>query len=156
MRPRKILTFVFIALLLSIAYLSMHAAPVLSNENFSYHGGTAWRTNFTEAKQLATEQDKPIIIYFWTTWCTYCEDYNEKVYPNATVQSHLNDFVKVAVNLDGDSSLQQRYNVNYPPQHVIITHDGKVLVRIPGYANKGDFIAYLKAAKQRAEGNNST
>ncbi|EMA46874.1 hypothetical protein C448_05763 [Halococcus morrhuae DSM 1307] len=155
MRPRKLLTFVFIALLLSIGYLSMNAAPVLSDENFSYHGDTAWRTDFSEAKEIANEQHTPIVLYFWTTWCTYCEDYNENVYPNETVQNRLDDFVKVAVNLDGDSSLQQRYNVNFPPQHVIITPDGEELVRITGYADREDFLSYLETANKRANGTES-
>jgi thiol:disulfide interchange protein len=148
--PRKASTLAFLALVLGIGYLSMHAAPVMSDEKYSYHGDTAWRTDFSEARQMAAEQDRPIVVYFWTTWCTYCEDYNRNVYSDPTVQSRLDDFVLVAVNLDSDGSeatrLKQRYNVNYPPQHVVVTPDGEVLTRISGYAPKGDFVSYLDRA----------
>ena len=152
MKPRKALTIAFFVFLLGIGYLSMHSAPVLSDDNYSYHGETQWRTDFSEAEQLASEQDRPIVVYFWTTWCTYCDDYNKYVYSDAEVQAELDDFVKVAVNLDSDepsaSRLQRTYNANYPPQHVIVTPDGEVLVRINGYAETSDFLSYLEAGKR--------
>jgi len=158
--PRKASTLAFLALVLGIGYLSMHAAPVLSDEQYSYHGDTAWRTDFSQAEELAAEQNKPIVLYFWTTWCTYCEDYNRQVYSDQTVQSHLDEFVLVAVNLDNDgpeaSRLQRKYNVNYPPQHVIVTPEGEVLTRISGYAPKQDFLAYLERAKQKANADAGT
>ncbi|AXG11167.1 thioredoxin family protein [Haloplanus rubicundus] len=130
----------------------MNAAPALSDENYSYHGDTRWQTNMSAAQATAVAEDKPIVVYFWTTWCTYCEDYNREVYADPAVQSELDDFVKVAVNLDSDepsaSRLQRTYNVNYPPQHVIVTPDGEVLVRINGYAETSDFRSYLEAGKR--------
>mgnify|MGYP006285740527 CR=1 FL=1 len=157
--PRKASTLAFLTLVLGIGYLSMHAAPVMSDDKYSYHGDTEWRTDFAEAKQVAAEQDRPVVVYFWTTWCTYCEDYNRKVYSDPTVQSRLDDFVLVAVNLDNDgteaSRLKQQYNVNYPPQHVIITPDGEVLTRISGYASKPDFLSYLDSADRQYNGSES-
>jgi thiol:disulfide interchange protein len=152
MKPRKAMTLAFFVVLLGIGYFSMNAAPALSDENYSYHGDTRWQTNMSAAQSTAAAEDKPIVVYFWTTWCTYCEDYNREVYADPAVQSELDDFVKVAVNLDSDapaaSRLQRQYNVNYPPQHVIVTPDGEVLVRINGYAETGDFLSYLEAGKQ--------
>jgi thioredoxin-related protein len=48
--------------------------------------------------------------------------------------------------------MQQEYNVNYPPQHVVVTPDGEVLVRINGYAGTEDFLSYLDAAEGRYSG----
>jgi len=141
------MTLAFFAMLLGIGYISMHTAPTLTDANYSYHGDTQWRTNFTEARTVAATEDRPIVVYFWTTWCTYCEDYNRDVYSDPAVQSDLDGFVKVAVNLDSDAPaatrLQRRYDVNYPPQHVIVTPEGEVLVRITGYAPTPDFRTYL-------------
>ena len=160
MKPRKAMTLAFFVVLLSIGYFSMHAAPTLSDENYSYHGDTRWQTNVTAAEETAAAEGKPIVVYFWTTWCTYCEDYNREAYADPAVQSKLDDFVKVAVNLDDDGGesarMQQEYNVNYPPQHVIITPDGEVLVRVNGYAGTEDFLSYLDAAEQRYASGGST
>jgi len=151
MKARKAMTLAFFVVLLSIGYFSMNAAPTLSDERYSYHGDTRWQTNVSAAQATAAAEDKPMVVYFWTTWCTYCEDYNREVYSDPAVQSELDDFVKVAVNLDSDAPeaarVQRKYNVDYPPQHVVVSPDGEVLVRINGYAGTDDFLSYLDAAK---------
>ncbi|SEF98594.1 thioredoxin family protein [Halobellus limi] len=153
MNPRKAMTIAFFAALLGIGYVSMNAAPVLSGEGYSYHGETRWQTDYADAVETAAAEDEPVVIYFWTTWCTYCEDYNQNHYSDPAVRSELDEFTKVAVNLDSDAEadarLQQRYNVNYPPQHVVVTPEGDVLTRIPGYAPPEDFLAYLETARER-------
>jgi len=158
MTPRKALTVVFFVLVLGIGYYSMSAAPVLSDQNYSYHGGTEWHTDYERAAQIAADEDKPVLVYFWTTWCTYCEDYNQQVYPDPTVQSHLDEFVLVAVNLDADGEstarLKQRYGAKYPPQHVAVTADGTQLSRINGYADREDFVAFLERARTTYENQN--
>jgi thiol:disulfide interchange protein len=155
MDSRKVLTLAFFALVLSVGYYSMNAAPVQSDESYSYHGETKWHTNMTEAQTIASSQDKPILIYFWTTWCTYCEDYNQQVYSDSSVQAELDEFVLLAVNLDSDrptaTNQSQRYDVSYPPQHVAVTADGEQLTKLPGYAPKDDFLSYLQRSQRQAQ-----
>ena len=153
MESRKALTIAFFVLVLSIGYYSMGAAPVRSDSGYSYHGGTEWHTNVTEAQSIAANQDKPILVYFWTTWCTYCEDYNEQVYDTPAVRNQLDEFVLLAVNLDSSQSshvgVAQQYNADYPPQHVVTTPNGTQVSKLPGYASKNDFLGYLEQAQQR-------
>ncbi|MFD1685263.1 thioredoxin family protein [Halobellus litoreus] len=160
MNPRKAMTIAFFAALLGIGYVSMNAAPVLSGEGYSYHGETRWQTDYADAVETAAAEDEPVVIYFWTTWCTYCEDYNQNHYSDPAVRSELDEFTKVAVNLDSDAEadarLQQRYNVNYPPQHVVVTPEGDVLTRIPGYASPEDFLTYLETARERYQSGTTT
>lgn len=155
MTPRKVLTVAFFVLVLGIGYYSMTAAPVLSDQSYSYHGGTKWHTDYDQATRQAAEEGKPVLVYFWTTWCTYCEDYNEKVYPDPAVRDRLDDFVLVAVNLDDDSPtasrLKQRYDAQYPPQHVAVTVNGTRLGRINGYTDKSGFVSFLERAESRYE-----
>jgi thiol:disulfide interchange protein len=153
MEPRKALTLLFLTLLLGVGYASMNAAPVKSDETYSYHGDTEWRTNVSAAQDLARANDQPVLVYFWTTWCTYCEDYNQQVYSDPVVQEELDEFVLVAVNLDSSrpqaTRSMRRYNVSYPPQHVATTADGQRLAKLPGYAERDDFLAFLSRARQQ-------
>ena len=80
MNPRKLFTLTLLMTALGIGYYSMNAAPVLSDESHSYHGDTAWGTDVDEALEAAAAEDKPVLVYFWTTWCTYCEEYNANAY----------------------------------------------------------------------------
>ncbi|WP_336133908.1 thioredoxin family protein [Natronomonas amylolytica] len=155
MNPRKLFTITLLILALGIGYYSMNSAPVLSDENYSYHGDTAWQTDVNESLDTAAEEEKPVLVYFWTTWCTYCEDYNNNAYTDQQIIDRLDEFVLLAVNLDDGSpaakELQQEYNANYPPQHVAITPDGEVLVEINGYAETDAFATYLDEARAEWE-----
>ncbi len=151
MNPRKLFTLTLLITALGIGYYSMNAAPVLSDESHSYHGDTAWRTDVDEALEAAAAEDKPVLVYFWTTWCTYCEEYNANAYTDPGILDRLDEFVLLAVNLDDGSEsaarLQTEYNANYPPQHVAITPEGEVLVEINGYAEPDAFATYLDDAR---------
>ncbi|MDY6775149.1 MAG: thioredoxin family protein [Halobacteria archaeon] len=152
MKPKKVLTVAVLVLGISVAYYSMNAAPVTSDQTYSYHGGTAWHSNYTEAKQIAQEKNKPMLLYFWATWCTYCEDYDQKVYTDEDVRNQLEDYVLVGVNMDRNDEVTERlkreYDANYPPQHVILTPDGETVTEINGYAKKETFLRILKNAKR--------
>lgn len=155
MNARKVLTIVFFVTALGIGYTSMNTAPVLSDESYSYHGDTAWHTDYEQAKAIAQEENKPILVYFWTTWCTYCEDYNKNVYSKPAVQDRLDEFVLVAVNLDSDdaqaSRLASEYNADYPPQLVATDPQGERLVKINGYVERQQFLSYLDKAERRMD-----
>ena len=155
MNARKVLTVVFFVAALGIGYTSMNTAPVLSDESYSYHGDTAWHTDYEKAQSIAEEEDKPMLVYFWTTWCTYCEDYNQNVYSKPAVQDRLDDFVLVAVNLDADdpqaSRLSSQYNADYPPQLVATDPQGDRLVKINGYVERQQFLSNLDEAERRMD-----
>ncbi|MFW5918075.1 MAG: thioredoxin family protein [Haloferacaceae archaeon] len=148
--PRKILTIAVLVAAVGIGYYSMNSASVLSDDNYSYHGETKWQTDVDEATELAVEEERPVLVYFWTTWCTYCEDYNQNAYQDSAVMERLDEFVLLAVNLEedkpGTNELQREYDANYPPQHVAITPDGEVLTEINGYAEPDAFRGYLDDA----------
>jgi thiol:disulfide interchange protein len=156
MRPRKVLTLVFLVSVLGVGYLSMHSAPVQSDASRSYHGDTAWHTNVTAAQQLSERRGDPLLVYFWTTWCSYCEDYDEKVYSDPAVREALDGFVLLAVNLDADGPaidrLKGRYEATYPPQHVAVSPSGERLLTLRGYAEREAFLSALREAQRNADG----
>jgi len=96
------------------------------------------------------------LIYFWTTWCTYCEDYNANAYSDPAVLKQLDEFVLLAVNLEDNSqqagALQQQYSANYIRHSIVaVTPDGEVLVEINGYAETDAFQGYLDEALEEWE-----
>ncbi|AQL42564.1 thioredoxin family protein [Halorientalis sp. IM1011] len=155
MNARKSLTAVVLVVALGVGYTSMSTAPVLRDDAYSYHGDTKWHTDYERAATIADEQNRPMLVYFWTTWCTYCEDYDENVYSDPTVRDRLDEFVLVAVNLDNDGSrtseLVNRYDANYPPQLVATHPNGTRLVKINGYVERDRFLSHLDRAERRMD-----
>ncbi|APW98690.1 thioredoxin family protein [Halobiforma lacisalsi AJ5] len=153
MTPRKLLTIVVLIAVLGFGYYSMNAAPVLSDHDYTYQGGIEWHEDPDEAIAVAEEQDKPVLVYYWTTWCTYCQEYSDNHYQNEEIRGELDEYVLLAINLDEPgpgASLASEHEAAYPPQHVIMTADGEEVSRLGGYVEEDRFLEELRSGADSA------
>lgn len=151
MDSRKVVTIVFFILILGVGYYSMNAAPVQSDHQFTYQGGVEWYENPDDAAATASAENKPILVYYWTTWCTYCDDYDEDHYRDPEVRDLMDDYVLLAINLDDPGPgepLANAHNANYPPQHVIMTPDGEPIEEIGGFVEQERFVEVLEQSRE--------
>ncbi|MFQ6073242.1 MAG: thioredoxin family protein [Methanosarcinales archaeon] len=149
MKPIKIITLLAIVIIIGFMYVSVQSSPVLSDEKYSYLGGLTWNKNIDEGFRIAQEQNKPILVYFWAQWCKYCEQLETKTLPNEKVSKILkNDFVLVAIDLDEQGEVAQRYGVSYPPHEIFLDKNGNIITRIPGYVDANRFLMELKEVKK--------
>ena len=147
MTPRKLLTVAFFLVVLGVGYYSMNAAPVTSDHGYTYQGGLEWHEDPEEAFEAAETEGKPVLVYYWTTWCTYCDEYDDDHYRDDAVREELDEFVLLAINIDDPGPgepLAHEHEVNYPPQHVIVTPDGEPVEDIGGYVEREEFLSVLE------------
>ncbi|NGM70685.1 thioredoxin family protein [Natronolimnobius sp. AArcel1] len=148
MTPRKLLTIVVLIAVLGFGYYSMNTAPVLSDHDYTYQGGLEWHEDPDEALALAQQEDKPVLVYYWTTWCTYCQNYEDEHYQDEDVRDVLDEYVLLAINLDDPGpgmSLAAEHEANYPPQHVLMTADEQEISRLGGYTEQDQFLSELES-----------
>ncbi len=148
MTPRKLLTILVLVGALGFGYYSMNAAPVMSDQDYTYQGGIEWHEDPDEALSVAEQEDKPVLVYYWTTWCTYCQDYEDDHYQNEDIQELLDEYVLLAINLDepGDgSALASDHDALYPPMHVIIDDNEEILGQLGGFTEEDRFKEELEA-----------
>lgn len=147
--PQKLLTVVVLVAALGFGYYSMNAAPVLSDQDSTYQGGIEWHEDPDEAMNIAQEENKPVLVYYWTTWCTYCQEYDENHYKDDEVREELDEYVLLAINIDepgAGEELAAEHDATYPPQHVIMSPEGEEIRRLGGYVEKDRFLEELSAA----------
>lgn len=145
--PKKLLTVVVLVAALGFGYYSMNAAPVLSTEDTTYQGGLEWHEDPDDAMSAAQEKDKPVLVYYWTTWCTYCQEYDENHYQNDEIREQMDEYVLLAINIDEPGAGQEllaEHEASYPPQHVIMSPDGEEQTRIGGYVEEDRFLEELE------------
>lgn len=145
--PKKLLTVVVLVVALGFGYYSMNAAPVLSTEDTTYQGGLEWHEDPDDAMSIAQQEDKPILVYYWTTWCTYCQEYDENHYQNDEIREQMDEYVLLAINIDepgAGEELLAEHEATYPPQHVIMSPDGEERTRIGGYVEEDRFLEELE------------
>lgn len=100
------------------------------------HGGIEFMTDYDAAKQKAVDQDKPLLLYFWADWCHWCDKYHKNVFPDSRVKDAADGYVRVAVDVDSDSSLVDRHGVQGPPVMVLVDPEtGETIHKLGGYPN---------------------
>jgi len=139
MRTKKLVSILVLILILSFAYFSYITALknfTLSDKNSSYLGGIKFHraaAGLEEGFQIAQQENKPVMMYFWAIWCQYCAKFQTDTLGNTQVKQILeNDYVLVAMDLDIDREVAQQYSVSYPPYLVFMDTKGNVLQRVPG------------------------
>jgi len=139
MRTKKLLSLFVLVLILAFAYFSYTIALsnfTLSDKNNSYLGGIQFKraaSGLEEGFQIAQQENKPIMMYFWAIWCQYCARFQTDTLGNPQVKKILEeDYVLVAMDLDIDREVAQKYGVSYPPYVIFMDTKGNVLERVPG------------------------
>lgn len=106
-----------------------------------------------ETFNLATHANKPLLVYFWATWCPICTFKEESIeaiskdYPVITIamQSGDKDTLKVymqannlsfAVIEDNNSILANRYGIKAVPVSFILNAEGKIVFIESGYTSE--------------------
>jgi thioredoxin-related protein len=139
MKTKKLLTILVLILIISFAYGSYNIALskfTLSDKNNSYLGGIKFYrsdSGLEKGFQIAQQEKKPVMVYFWAIWCQYCAKFQTDTLGNPQVKQILeNDYVLVAMDLDVDRDVSSRYGVGYPPYLIFMDPNGNVLQRVPG------------------------
>ncbi len=144
MKTKKLLSILVLILMISIAYgsynISLHDFK-LSDTNYSYLGGLTWYRSLDKGFELAQQENKPIAVYFWAIWCQYCAKFQSDTLGNPQVKKILqDDYVLVAMDLDIDRDVANKYGVSYPPYVLFLDGKNTVLERIPGAVDADYFL----------------
>jgi len=92
--------------------------------------------------RLLKDSTKPIVLDFWASWCGPCR-MMDPIFAQASEERP--DFVFGKVNVDEETKLAQRYNVQAIPTLLVIV-DGKVVKRSVGVLQKEALLQLLDEA----------
>lgn len=116
-----------------ILFVLWRTSPTqLGKEAFSATG-LPTRT-LAEAKAMAKEQSKPLLIDFSAYWCPTCRRLDREVLSSNAVKQKINDqyiFVRVDSEADGTRDLMKRYEIYGFPSLVVTDAEGRLIRRIP-------------------------
>lgn len=150
MNPKKIITLVALIAIAVFAVLSAKTTPVIIDKNYTYVGDLVWLNSYEAGLEKAKLENKPVVLYFWATWCKFCRKLHDEVYPDPTVNSLLTErFVLVAINIDKNKEIPAKYGVQYPPAIIFVDADGNVITKVMGYTPKENFLVYVNSVLEK-------
>jgi len=85
-----------------------------------YEGASGYASAMEEARQ----DHRVVAVYFYTDWCHYCRELEDKLLQTPAVQEHLTAVVKVKINPESgaeEEELARRYGIEGYPSFFIET-----------------------------------
>ncbi|EEF63270.1 thioredoxin family protein [Pedosphaera parvula] len=105
---------------------------------------TNWSTDFTNTLKTAQARHHPVLMEFTAPWCPYCKMMETKVFKDRKVTDALNQFERVAVNIDNNAELAAMHSVHGIPAFVILDSDGEEVVKSSGFMEAEPFTQFLQ------------
>jgi thiol:disulfide interchange protein len=142
MKTILIITLALVSVtLMSSGFLSK-PTEIKANTEISFHTGT-----FSEALEIARNQNKPVFLDISTAWCGYCKRMKANVYTDSNVAGFFNTtFINVVVDAEKGEGIEiaKKYGAKGYPTFVFINPDGSISKQTSGYRNPEKFLALAK------------
>ncbi len=115
-----------------------------------FAAAASWADDHSDALKKAKAENKPLLLYFYSDYCTYCEAMDRNVLSDKDIKKALaRDVVYLKVNVDEKRETAARYNIRGYPTTYLLDPAGKRIAIIPGYMSKKDFSKILVFLKGR-------
>ncbi|ANM29585.1 hypothetical protein ABI59_08340 [Acidobacteria bacterium Mor1] len=129
--------------LIGLALTALASLPCLAAEGFM--------TDRKAAFKQATQDDRPLLIDFQTTWCVACRTMEKTTWVDTDVVAAMGAYVPLMVDGERDHNLVARYRVEAYPTIVIATPDGAPILTLVGLQTAEQMKAHLAAVTARLD-----
>jgi thioredoxin-related protein len=100
------------------------------------------------ALKKAKKEDKPVVLYFFTAYCSYCQAMDKEVLADKEVSATLKkNAVYLRIDVEKRDDLARFYGVRGYPTTTFLEPNGQRIVQIPGYIERDDFKRVLAFVK---------
>ncbi|MBM4076369.1 MAG: thioredoxin family protein [Planctomycetes bacterium] len=111
-----------------------------------------WNHSLKSAHKTAIELDRPMLIVFGASWCTFCHKLERETLGDKRIAAIVNrDFIPVHLDFDRDSKVAKILEVESLPCTVILSPQADLLLKKEGYAEPKEFSRTLQAALERRD-----
>ncbi len=97
-----------------------------------------WITDFSQARAVAAESARPMLLDFTAKWCKPCREMEADFWTRADVIDAAKNFVAVKIDLDANGKLADKYGVAFLPNMVMTDAWGNALVFHRGFGRRSD------------------
>ena len=113
-----------IKFLIMIGFLATIATPVAAQS------GIGWLADWRAARDLSQQQNRPVLLHFWSSTCVPCKQLERNVFSRSDVARAVSGYVAVKINVEQSPQLAQFYEVESVPTDIIVDPNGKITAPI--------------------------
>jgi len=112
---------------------------LITGQIYSQNDNPFVNESFEKAIKEAKQENRFVLIDFYTVWCGSCKAYDKFVFNKPEIIKYIRDKF-IALSIDAEKgegiALGKKYEVLSYPQIIIAHQDGKEIDRITGYDSK--------------------
>lgn len=116
--------------------------------------GQVKANSFEQAKSLASQYNRPILVIFGASWCQWCKKMDTETLTNANVKKMMEHYVLLHINTDKDRSVATKFGVRSLPAYVITNAGEQKLKSAYGYMKAPEFTRWINNPKMFQQSNN--
>lgn len=134
---------------------------LLLTTTLSFAEGRSWYS-FNEGIAKARQENKPIVIDFYTDWCGWCKVMDQKTFSVPEVEAYLfANFIPIRINAENQTEKVKFQNKTFTPRQLtsafqitgfpsvaFVTAKEEVITVVPGYIEKAQFLKMLEYIHQ--------
>lgn len=106
-----------------------------------------WHNDLKTAYKVGKSQDKPLLILFSASWCTYCHKLiRESLGDKAMVEFVQTQFVPVLLDFDKDNKIAKILEVESLPCTVVLSPQADLLLQANGFQKTAAYRETLQSA----------
>lgn len=113
----------------------------------------AWQKNLKSAHEAAVEHNKPLLLVFGASWCTFCHKLHRETFTDRTLAAFIDrEFVALTLDFDVDTKVVEILEVEQLPCTIVLSPEADLLLRYIGFAKADVYQKQLQSAlDKRAE-----
>lgn len=146
MRSTRLLYILLIAAIIIPASLGLVSCGKEGEGTGSGDAEIEWLTAFEEAMDQAKDKNRPVMIDFYTDWCSWCKTLDRSTYIDPSVVKKSEKFISLKIDADGQRSIAARYRVGAFPTILFINPEGMEIHRVVGFRPAVDFLGEMDTA----------
>lgn len=106
----------------------------------------AWGHDFRAARAASQESGRSVLLAFESSGCGYCTLMDREVLSDPQIERELGRFEAVRVDMFHEPGLARLYEVEAVPAFVVLSSDGRPILKTTGYQPVADFKRFLRRA----------
>jgi len=99
----------------------------------------SWKHDLVAALKEAGDSGKPVMVDFYTEWCSWCKKLDADTYTNSNIQKLAEKFICVKVDADKAPETATKYGVSGYPTIIFLNSSGTPVERVIGYKGPAPF-----------------
>lgn len=140
----KLISVIAIGAFLFIIAISWENLNANDNREFIVLGKVSFHTSLEQGIKEASNNSKPIFLYFRSETCYWCIKFEEEALSDTEITEILNkNFVLISIDIFKQKNISANLNVRTTPYMIFFTENGDEISRIPGYLPSDQFLAKL-------------